>query len=34
MKQNLAWASVYNILAITVAAGVLCPRFGILLRPE
>ena len=34
MKQNLAWASVYNILAIPVAAGVLHPAFGIMLRPE
>ncbi len=34
MKQNLVWASVYNILAIPVAAGVLHPAFGIMLRPE
>jgi Cu2+-exporting ATPase len=34
MKQNLAWASIYNILAIPIAAGVLYPRFGIMLRPE
>lgn len=34
MKQNLAWASVYNILAIPVAAGLLYPKFGIILRPE
>jgi len=33
-KQNLGWASVYNLLAIPVAAGVLYPRFGLLLRPE
>lgn len=33
MKQNLAWAAGYNILAIPVAAGVLYP-YGILLRPE
>jgi Cu2+-exporting ATPase len=34
MKQNLGWASVYNVLAIPVAAGVLYPAFGIMLRPE
>jgi len=34
MKQNLVWASVYNILAIPVAAGVLYPAYGIALRPE
>lgn len=34
MKQNLFWASIYNILAIPIAAGVLYPNFGILLRPE
>lgn len=34
MKQNLFWASIYNLLAIPVAAGVLYPRFGIILRPE
>jgi Cu2+-exporting ATPase len=34
MKQNLFWASIYNILAIPVAAGVLYPNFGISLRPE
>ena len=34
MKQNLAWASVYNVLAIPVAAGVLYPSLGIELRPE
>jgi Cu2+-exporting ATPase len=33
MKQNLVWASVYNVLAIPVAAGVLWPRFGIMLQP-
>lgn len=34
MKQNLAWASVYNLAAIPVAAGLLYPSFGITLRPE
>ncbi len=34
MKQNLFWASIYNLLAIPVAAGVLYPAFQISLRPE
>lgn len=34
MKQNLFWASFYNILAIPVAGGILYPNFGIMLRPE
>lgn len=34
MKQNLVWASVYNVLAIPVAGGALYPAFGISLRPE
>jgi P-type Cu2+ transporter len=34
MKQNLVWASVYNVLAIPIAAGVLFPAYGIMLRPE
>ncbi len=33
MKQNLAWATGYNVLAIPLAAGVLY-SLGILLRPE
>ncbi|MEV4410387.1 copper-translocating P-type ATPase [Catellatospora sp. NPDC049609] len=34
IKQNLFWAAVYNLLAIPVAAGVLYPSLGLLLRPE
>ncbi len=34
MRQNLFWASIYNLLAIPVAAGVLFPRFGVMLQPE
>jgi Cu2+-exporting ATPase len=34
MKQNLFWASIYNVLAIPVAAGILYNPLGIELRPE
>ena len=34
IKQNLFWAAIYNLLAIPIAAGVLYPSLGILLRPE
>jgi len=33
IKQNLFWASIYNLVLIPVAAGVLWPVFGILLNP-
>ncbi len=34
MKQNLAWAAIYNGLAIPVAAGVFYASTGWMLRPE
>lgn len=34
MRQNLFWASCYNVLAVPVAAGILYPRFGVMLRQE
>ena len=33
MRQNLAWAVVYNLLGIPLAAGVLYPSFHIMLSP-
>jgi Cu2+-exporting ATPase len=34
IKQNLFWAAIYNLLALPIAAGVLYPINGFLLRPE
>ncbi|MEZ4499226.1 MAG: copper-translocating P-type ATPase [Thermomicrobiales bacterium] len=34
MEQNLGWASIYNILAIPIAAGALYPAYGLKLPPE
>lgn len=33
IKQNLVWALAYNVLAIPIAAGVLLPKYGVLLSP-
>jgi Cu2+-exporting ATPase len=34
MKENLAWAVAYNMLAIPIAAGILYPFWQVTLRPE
>lgn len=33
MRQNLAWAVGYNVIALPIAAGVFEPAFGLVLRP-
>jgi Cu2+-exporting ATPase len=33
MKENLFWATGYNVIALPVAAGILSP-YGVMLRPE
>ena len=33
VKQNLFWAFGYNLVALPIAAGILLPKFGILLTP-
>ena len=33
VKQNLAWAFGYNMIALPIAAGLLLPKFGLILSP-
>jgi Cu2+-exporting ATPase len=34
IKQNLAWALIYNVIGIPLAAGALLPSMGIALNPS
>jgi Cu2+-exporting ATPase len=34
MQQNLWWAAGYNMIAFPIAAGILYPAIGLILRPE